>query len=512
MTLKTVTLKVPNTYRPLTVSSGIRTSALKYPKRIALKTDDRSLSYERLINRIDRLAHAALEMPELNLGDHVAVLGPNSIEYLETVLALSDAQNPVVTLSARLSAAELLSICNDANVKVLFIHPDCIKTIESIKFKTVVKTIVFGDQYEAVLTRSKTTPFISKAGEWDVFSIPFTSGTTGSPKGVMLPHRARALLFYSMAVEYECFGSNDSFLAIAPFAHGAGLAFALISIFFGGTCHITTEFNAIHVTERLSKGGFTGVFMVPTHLHAILQLNKDFLSNNRPTSLKSLISNAAPLPQSVKERIIDLWGKDILHETYGSTEVGIACNLQPKDQLRKTSCVGLSLPNCANKILNEEGFEVAPNEVGELYTNSPFIFNGYWRDGKVVSPILNEGWFSAGDLAKKDEEGFIYIVGRKTDLVISGGINIYPRQIEETLHRHPGISEAAVIGVPDDQWGEKLRAFIVTYDGQDINSDELTKFCKLELSSFKIPKDFVLVDYLPRNPSGKILKRLLKKL
>ena len=510
MQLKTRQLTVPDTYRPLTVSSGVRSSALKYPDRVALRQGTEERTYRDLVARLDRLAHAATATLGLTPGDHVGIFAPNCIDWLETALALPDARMSVVTPSARMNAAELAAICDDACVKVLFVHPDCVETARAAALTTVERLVIFGADYEALLQSADPAPFLPAAGEWDVFSIPYTSGTTGAPKGVMLPHRSRALLFYAMAVEYGCFGPDDAFLALAPCAHGAGLAFALAPIFFGGTCELIADFDAADVVNRLINGRFTGIFMVPTHLHAIFALDPGFLAERRDVALKSLICNAAPLPQRVKERIVAQWGGTLLHETYGSTEIGIACNIRPADQLRKQSSVGLPFPNCAITLLGEDGCEVEADEVGELYTNSPFICNGYWQNGSAEALPLRDGWFSAGDLARKDSEGFIYIVDRKGDMVISGGLNIYPRQIEEVLYRHPDVAEAAVVGVPDDRWGERLRAFVVPRRPETAEPDSLMAYCRAELSSFKVPRDIVFVNALPKNANGKILKRSLR--
>lgn len=508
--VNTHALQVPETYRPLTVSSGVRTSALKYPDRVALRHGHVERTFRDLVKRVDALAVAVGTSLGLEPGQHVGILAPNCIAYIETVLALSDAGMPAVTLSARLNRVELTEICNDACIRVLFVHPDCLDVAGSATFRTVEHLVVFGPEYESLLQSGVGAGFQPIAGEWDIFSIPFTSGTTGRPKGVMLPHRARALLFYAMAVEYGCFGPEDSFLAIAPLSHGAGLAFAIAPIFFGGTCELVTTFEASSVIGRLRDGRFTGVFMVPTHLHAILSLSDDVLTAHRNVALKSLISNAAPLSQRVKEQVVALWGDHLLHETYGSTEVGIACNIRPADQLRKQGSVGLAFPNCAIELRDPDGREVPANEIGELYTNSPFMFSGYWQQGGVTPPPLQGGWFSAGDLARKDDEGFIHIVDRKDDMVISGGLNIYPRQIEEVLYRHPQVAEAAVVGVADEKWGERLRAHVVTRGQPAPDAGAIIAYCRDHLSGYKVPRDIVFAESLPKNATGKILKRALR--
>jgi long-chain acyl-CoA synthetase len=501
---------VPVTYRPLTIGTGILAAASRSPDKLALVDGERRFSYRELTERMARLSHAAYTKLGLAHGDHVAIVGPNSCEFLETLAGLSEAGIACATLSHRLSAAELGDICTDACAKVLFAHPSCRAQVEQAKLPHVREIVWFGEQYERLIAAARPE-WPSRAGEWDVFAIPYTSGTTGRPKGVLLSHRSRALAFAAMASEYGCFGPDDSFLAIAPLAHGAGAAFALAPLFFGGTCELLPKFDPAAVVTKLGSGRFTGVFLVPTQFHAMFELDPALLQANRRTGLKSMISNASALPQAMKEKIVALWGEGILNETYGCTEVGLSTNLRPADQLRKQQCVGKPFAFTFVRLLDDDGREVPRGEVGELFTISPYLFNGYWQDGKRVVPPTRDGWFSAGDLARQDDEGYIYIVDRKKDMIVSGGINIYPRQIEEVLYRHPAVGEAAVVGVPDPKWGERLKAYVVRRAGTHPTPDELVAHCAAELSAYKVPREFEFIDALPRNANGKVLKRVLSE-
>jgi len=506
-----IDVKLPVTYQPLTIATGIRCSARRTPDKPMLIEGDKVRSFAEFCQRMDQLQAVAVGELGLEFGQHVAVVGPNCIEFLEVVVGLSEIGIASATLSHRLNAAELADICDDACARVLFAHESCRETVGAARFATVTHIIYFGEDYEARLRAAQPLAVAPRlAGEWDTFCIPYTSGTTGRPKGVLLPHRARALVFHVFAIEYGCMGPDDRFLAIAPLAHGAGLAFALCPVFFGGTCELLPKFDPRVVVEKLGSGQFTGVFLVPTQFHAIFALPREFLEANRHTGLKSMISNASALPQAMKEKIIGLWGEGLLHETYGSTEIGLATNLRPADQLRKQQCVGLPFPCTQVKLLDEDGQPTPRGEIGELFTLCPFMFNGYWQDGKRFVPPLRDGWFSAGDLARQDDEGYFYIVDRKKDMVVTGGINVYPRQIEELLYRHPAVLEAAVIGVPDEQWGERLKGFVACRPGASATAEELIEFLKPQLSSYKIPREFEFLAELPRNPAGKILKRALK--
>ncbi|MCC7083318.1 MAG: AMP-binding protein [Burkholderiales bacterium] len=506
------TIEVPDTYRPLTITTGVHAAARRTPHKVALIDGTRMLSFAQLVERMARLGAAG--MAELGLAhrDHVAVVAPNCLEFLEVVLGLSDIGVAIVTLSPRLNATELGEIVADSSATVLFAHESCRAVVESARLPRVRRVVWFGDEYEALLCAHAPEAVVRTGGEWDIFSIPYTSGTTGRPKGVLLPHRARALIFHEFAVEFGCFGPDDRFLAFAPFAHGAGLCFGLLPIFFGGCCEILGRFDAATVVEKIATGSHTGVFLVPTQFHAIFSLERDFLAAHRSHALKAMISNASALPQAVKEKIVAQWGDGILHELYGCTEAGVSTNLRPADQLRKQQCVGLPMPCTQVRLLDDAGCEVPQGELGEIYTISPFMFSGYWQEGRRVAPPMLDGWFSAGDIGRLDEEGYLYIVDRKKDMVVSGGINIYPRQIEEVLYGHAAVQEAAVVGVPDPKWGERLKAFVVLRAGAQATTAGLIDFCMERLSSYKVPREVAFVSDLPRNANGKIMKRALREM
>jgi long-chain acyl-CoA synthetase len=201
----------------------------------------------------------------------------------------------------------------------------------------------------------------------------------------------------------------------------------------------------------------------------------------------------------------------LLHETYGSTEAGIVTNLRPADQLRKQACVGQPIACTRLEIRRQDGSLCDPDEVGELFSTSPYLFNGYWNRDAATAEAFRDGWVTVGDLAKRDEEGHVYIVDRIKDMVISGGVNIYPREIEEVLVKHPEIAEAAIVGVPDERWGERLKAFIVAAPGSELDAEGVTAYCEARISRMKTPKDVEFIEQIPRNANGKVLKTELRK-
>ena len=498
---------LPDTFRHITMASGIRCNLARDPGKVALICDGRELTYTQLVDRIDRVAALA---PAFGLqpGDRAAIVSANCLEYIEIVDGLAEAGIAVATPNPHQTAAEIGFILEDCGARVVFTSAKAEPLVRACP--SVERVIVIGPEYDGLLAQSRPSPAPLSVAEWTAFSIPYTSGTTGKPRGVVLPHRSRALVGFCMASEFGCYGPDDRFLAVTPMFHGAGFSFAHAAVFFGGTCEIMTSFVPEQLLRRLSDGGATGTFLVPTIFNALFALERPLLDRYRKHVLRALISNAAPLPQKTKEVIVDYFGEGLLHECYGSTEGGIVCNLRPRDQLRKQQCVGQPFMMNQVKLLGEDGAPVTRGEVGELYSTSPCLFLGYWDKPEATAASMKDGWFSAGDLAWQDEDGCYYIVDRKKDMYISGGVNVYPREIEELLVRLPGVREAAVVGVADEYWGEAGKAFLVLEPGITLEQDAVIAACKEKLAGFKVPRHVTYTDSLPRNAAGKVLKTELR--
>lgn len=504
---------LPAGFSHLTITSGIRAAAMRAPGKVALRFEGRSITYGRFIERLNRIVNLVRDGFGLAVGDHAMLIAHNSIEFLELICGLPDAGLVVATPNPRLSEREIALIVADSDPKLIFVDAASEKLLAAADLAGR-HVVVIGREYEDLLARSSDRDRRVPVAEWTPFSIPYTSGTTGMPKGVLLPHRSRTMTFFAMASEYGCYGPDDHFLAIAPFCHGAGLAFALGSLFFGGTCTIMGKFDPEETIRLLNTGEITGTFMVPTHFHKIFELPADVLARNRGGHrLRSIISNAAPLPQATKVKIIDHWGEGLLHETYGATESGIVTNLRPQDQLRKQHCVGTPFPCTEIELRDENGNPVPTGEVGELFSRSPYLFNGYLNRDDETREVIRDGWVSVGDMARKDEEGYYYIVDRKKDMVIAGGLNIYPREVENVIGQVPGVAEVSVVGKPDPQWGESLVAFVVADPARPApTADDVIAACKRDLAGYKVPRAVHFIPELPRNAGGKILKRELRDL
>jgi long-chain acyl-CoA synthetase len=495
----------------LLLSGGLRAVAARHPRKTAVRCEGRELTYEDLAGRAGRVA-GALRAAGIRRGDRIAILAPNCLEYVELIAGISDLGAIAATLNPRSTAHELTAACDDCGARILFVHETLAAVAHAARLASIERVVQIGaelDRWRDSATPIGPDPTVSES---DPFTLVYSSGTTGRPKGIMISHRSRTLTFHGMAMEYGCYGPDDVQLGIAPMAHGAGFAFIMASLYFGGTVDVLAKFDPELVVRRLAKEPFTGVFMVPTHFQSIFALESKTLARYRggAGSLRAIISNAAALPQAMKERIVDYWGPGLLHETYGSTEAGIVTNLRPKYQLTKRHSVGPAFALNRVRLLDADGREVPRGEVGELYSTSPYLFAGYWRQPEEEALARRQEWVSAGDLARQDDDGFYYIVDRKKDVVITGGINVYPREIEEVLNQHPAVRESAVVGISDDRWGEALRAFVVVKNGMHVAACDLDAHCRATLAAYKVPKEFRFIDALPRNAGGKVLKRELR--
>lgn len=481
----------------LTIGRTIRCAARR-PDRIAIRHGDAALSYRELVRRMDKVAHLAREHYRLAPGDRVLLIAPNHLNYLEIVAGLAEAGVIVATLNPALAPAELAAIAEDCEPRLAIAAPE----IDT----GGLPTLRLGEDYDSLLARAADRPIPSSAQEGDAFALAYTSGTTGAAKGVLLSHRSRTLTFMSMAAEYGCFGPEDHFLAIAPMCHGAGFAFAAAPLAFGGTVTLFDGGDPEQLIGRLGRGDVTGIFVVPTHVARMAALSPQPVRHG----LKTIISNAAALPQASKAFVIDRFGPGLLHETYGSTEAGIVTNIRPDELLARPGSVGLPFPNMEVELRDETGAAVVSGEVGELFARGPTGFSGYWRRPGETAEAMRDGWITVGDLATRDADGFITILDRKKDMVISGGMNVYPREVETVLTALPGVREAAVIGVPDPEWGERLHAFIVAEGGAS-DPAMIDAACRDRLAGYKRPRGISFVPELPRNAGGKVLKRVLRE-
>ncbi len=497
-----------NAVPALTIARSILCAATRAPDKRAICSSSRDLTYGELAARIAQVAAFAAEDAMITRSDRALLIAPNCPEYIELVAGLSANGAAVVTANPMLSPPEILRIIEDCEPKAIWIDPRLDEIREALADTGLPVFATRGLDYEASIVRYHGAALAELAKGEDCFGICYTSGTTGKPKGVMISHRSRVLTIHAMAAEYGCFGPDDHFLALTPLCHGAGFAFAVAPLLFGGTTTLAHELKAPDILARLAKGDITGTFIVPTHAMRFLELGDTACSMVAGHRLKALISNAAAMPQPNKRHLVELFGEGLYHETYGSTEGGIVTNIRPRDQLRKNCSVGTPFPNMEIQLRDDEGNLVTGAGTGELFCRSPYVFSGYLGKPEETKAALHDGWLTVGDIAHRDEEGFYHIIDRKSDLIISGGLNVYPREIEQAAQAVPGLVEGAAVGVSDPEWGEAIHYFYVT-SGPDNIEPLLNDAFATNLARYKRPKVLVCIGELPRNAAGKLMRNQL---
>jgi acyl-CoA synthetase (AMP-forming)/AMP-acid ligase II len=496
--------------RHMLISDGVRASAGRTPDKVAIRESGRELTYARLVDRIGRVANLVHAGLGLRHGERAAVLSANCLEYIEIVCGMAEAGVAAATIGPAAAPPEIRFICEDSGARVMFVSAALEEAARAAAPPSVQRFVVIGPAYEALLAKAASGPCPVDVSEEDIFSVPYTSGATGRPKGVLLSHRGRVLSAFAMAAEHGCYTNRDRAVATTPMFHGAGFLMAITPIWFGGQVEILPRFDVESLMGTIARSQATSAYIVPAHFAALFALPDSKRAQWNMRSMKAAISGTAPLPQALKERIVGYFGEGVLYERYGTTETSIATSLGPQDQLRKIACVGLPYPATQVRVCDEAGNEVPRGEAGELWVCSPYQFSGYLNMPEATAAGRRGDWFVTGDIARQDEEGYVYLVDRKNDMVISGGENIYPREVEEVLLGHPAVAECGVTGAPHPYWGEAVTAFVVLRPGMQVAAEDLAALCRDRLSRYKVPKEIRFVAALPRNSMGKVLRRELR--
>ncbi|WP_406316023.1 AMP-binding protein [Streptosporangium sp. NBC_01639] len=479
------------------IASGIRETAAATPGAIAVADGGRRLTYAAVNDRANRLA-CALLAGGLRPGERVAVLLGNRAEYLEVACGIAKAGLVMVPINPRLTAPETAYILGHSNSRALILDSAYGSVAGEVPRVLAIGAAGYGPSYEAALATSPARDPRVAVPERDPFCVAYTSGTTGRPKGVLISHRSRALTFYCAALEWNL-GAGRRTIAVAPMYHGAGFAFGYAPAYTGGTVAMLRSWDPGHLLHMIQETRAQSVFLVPTHAHMIREHCDP--ARYDLSSLDTLYFNAAALPAVLKEWVLDTFPGVGVHELYGSTEAGVVTDCRPADARRKAGSVGTPWYMT----------EIRIAEDGELFSRSPFLMNGYLDDPEATAACMTEdGFLTSGDIATRDEEGFVSIVGRKKDMIISGGVNIAPREVEDVVDAFPGVLESAVVGSPDERWGERVTAFVVTLPGHTVDPGRLLDHCRGSLSGPKVPRRIEFVPALPRNAAGKILRRELR--
>lgn len=499
----------------LTIASGIRAFAAASPSAVAIRDGGRELTFAGLHDRSCRVSSGLLTAG-LRPGDRVAVLLGNRLEYPEIAAGLAMAGLVMVPLNPRLTGGEIGYILGHSSARAVVMDDSYAATagqaIADLGIPVVwsLDGTTAGPAYEDALERATAADPGAAVTELDPFCVAYTSGTTGRPKGVEISHRSRSLTFYAAALEWGL-GPARRTIAVAPMYNGAGFAFAYGAAYCGGTVSTLRSFDPELLLAEIARQRAQSVFLVPTHAQMIRALGPGAVSRHDLSSLDTLYFNAAALPWTLKEWVLDTFPHCGVHELYGSTEAGIVTNLRPADARRKPGSVGHPWFATEVRLLDTGGAPVPAGVPGELYSRSPYLMSGYLLDDAATAACTTpDGFLSAGDIAVADDEGFLSIVDRAKDVIITGGSNVYPREVEDVLLTAPGVADVAVIGMPDELWGERITACWVRRPGHQVTEAALEGQCRSQLAGYKVPRLWRELPSLPRSAAGKVLKRELR--
>jgi fatty-acyl-CoA synthase len=483
----------------------------------------RRLTWGELDATINRLAHA-LVARGVGGGSRIAVMLPNGSEYLIVQQALARLGATAVQIGYRLKPSEVAYILDNAQPVATIVYAQFEATMRDARKQAGGKggpmLVVGGDVApgtadaedwdRALAAASPDIPPRTRGGDGGGV-IVYTSGTTGKPKGANRAWKKTG--FESVAdMLLQCgMRADDRHLVTCPLYHSAAPAFVAIMLSLGATIILQNHWDPEQCLDIIERERVTCTLMVPTMFVRICALPPETLNKYDTKSMRWVMSAAAPLTTEAARRFMDRFGP-ILWNFYGATETGLVTLAGPKDHLSRPGTIGRALRGNDIRLYGDNGREVERGQIGELYARNSTMITGYHENDEATKDSQKEGFFSVGDMGRVDADGYYYLESRKHDMVISGGVNIYPREIEDHLHTHPSILEAAVIGVPDPEWGETLRAFVVLRNGQKLSETDVIDYCRKELADFKRPRKVTFLHELPRNPTGKVLKRELREL
>lgn len=507
----------------LPVARTMKVQAHNLGEKVAVEDKGRRFTFREWNERTNRLTHV-LQSMGVGKGDRFAAIAYNRIEWMELYAAAANGGQVIVPVMFRLALPEIEYIINHSETKAFVVGPEFVERIEEVRsrLKTIPpgNFIYLGDgsppsgytSYEMLLDEaSPDEPGVMVEGD-DPWMIMYTSGTTGRPKGVVRDHESTIAEFLINIIELG-FRQDDKGLLVMPMCHINSVFYSFVFTYMGASCHTykMVSFDPEDLLRTIEKYRITFVSLVPTHY--IMMLSHPNRDRYDVSSIRKLLCSSAPVRRDTKVAILEFFKNAELFEIYGSTEAGSVTILRPEDQMRKPTSIGREVMGSDPiRVLEEAGWEVAVGEVGELYSRSPELFTEYWKDPELTQKSFAEGWFSAGDMAKRDKEGFYYLVDRKANMIITGGENVYPSEVENVVGSHPKVKDVAVIGIPHEKWGEAVHAVVILHEGKQATAEEIIEFCRGSIAGYKIPKsvDFISDTDMPRTATGKILHRVLR--
>jgi len=510
----------------LNLGQVLKVHAKKYPDKLALKDwRGKTLTYPEIESRANRLANGLLDMG-LEKGDRVAVLLYNCAEYIEIDCALAKAGLVVVPISWRYVPKEIAYVVDNSDAKAMIVGEDFIESVNlvrsnfgKIKEKNYIcvgqtKYEGYVDYEELIARSSDVTPKV-EVNERDTWFQIYTSGTTGIPKGVVRSHMSYIAFYLINSVEFG-FTENDYGMIVMPLYHVNSTFYGPLFLYIGASLFVGRDkgFDPVKLLSTISRERITFTSLIPTHYALILNAPEEVRKKFDLSCMRKLLCSSAPARIHIKKGILQCFPNVELYEAYGSTEAGLVTILRPEDQLRKPGSIGKEcLGTDVLKLLDENGNEVPVGEVGELYSRGPMMFDEYYKMPEKTRQSFRGDFFTARDMAKRDKEGYYYLVDRKDNMIITGGEHVYPSEVEAIIAQHPKVFDVAVIGVPDDLWGEAVKAVVILKEGETATEEEIIEWCRGKMAGYKKPKsiDFISPEEMPRTATGKILHRKLRE-
>lgn len=515
-----MTADISHTVRSQTIGDLLRRTAKRFPDKLAIVCGEVSWTYKEFDAVCNSVANS-LSGLGVQAGDKVAILSRNSHAFAAIRFALARLGAVLVPINFMLNVDEVAYVLKHSGAGMLLVDSEHAETGQKAAALDTQVTQILGLPSEASadtlagvpgfdgLLKGDPTPVSAPVDGRDILQIIYTSGTESAPKGAVLTHEAVIAQYVTCIADVEI-NERDTIVHSMPLYHCAQLdCFLGPSVYVGGTNIITAQPTAENILGLIQNYKANSFFAPPTIWIALLR--SDLFDGTDLTSLQKGYYGASIMPVEIIKEMIRRLPDLRLWNLYGQTEIApLATVLKPEDQLRKAGSAGRPGLNIETRVVSDEGDDVAPGEVGEIVHRSPQLILGYLNDADKTADAFEGGWFHSGDLATIDEDGFITVVDRKKDMIKSGGENVSSREVEETIYGLEGISEVAVIGLPDPKWIEKVSAIIVLKDGESLTEDDVKAHCSAAMSGFKVPKSVFFTDSLPKNPSGKILKRELR--
>lgn len=510
--------------RLLSVADAVAAHARLTPNKLGTRDSRRALSFRLWHERATRLANGLLSLG-LSKGDKVALLAYNCVEWMEIYVALARVGLVAVPINFRLTSKEIAYIAEHSEARAFIVRDELVDLVETIRGDLAIAAnnyVRLGEgsvpgwiSYEHLIeTASPAEPSVQVLPS-DAFALMYTSGTTGRPKGVIRSHEGSTLIAMATALEMG-FTREDVGLMVMPMCHANSLYFSHTFAHLGAACVIDDRrsFDPEALLAILANEKITFTSLVPTHYIMMLALPDSTKARYDVSRVDKLMISSAPARRDTKLAILDFFRNGRLHELYGSTEAGWVTLLRPDEQLDRMGTVGREWAGSAPiKMLDPDGREVPDGEVGELFSHTPYVFDGYWKNPEKTAEAMHGGWCSVGDMARRDAEGYIHLVDRKSNMIISGGENIYPSEVEGVLGAHPKVKDVAVIGVPHDKWGEAVLAVVVLHEEIEASESEILDWCRGRIAGYKRPQSiqFLSDAQMPRTATGKILHRVLRE-